>query len=417
MKVHERRARVGFCVSAASPRAGIGRRRTDRSASRTRFTRDAWGIGRAALLAALVFPICTPCAAEGTAVDPNIGQLITELGLKEAPDATRADSAWRRPSRIVVQKSRPDVLAFLQPVAPGVELVVVDDAVHARKAVAGADALIGSQGFVCDPDLLAAGRRLRWLQAVSAGVEACGRAKAIAERHLVLTNMQRIAAPAMAEHVMAMLFALARGLNVFIPRQALGNWDERVAGAGLRTLEGKTLLVVGLGGIGTEVARRAHAIGMQVVATRASGHEGPDFVSYVGLPEELPKLAATADAVVNCTPLTAQTRGLFDAKFFAVMKATAYFVNVGRGASVVTADLLQALQQGRLGGAALDVTDPEPLPPDHPLWHAPNVIITPHVATEADSGDEARWRILRENLRRYVAGEKMLSVVDISRGY
>jgi phosphoglycerate dehydrogenase-like enzyme len=108
---------------------------------------------------------------------------------------------------------------------------------------------------------------------------------------------------------------------------------------------------------------------------------------------------------------------LFDADFFSAMKPTAYFINVGRGGSVVTADLVEALQDGKLAGAGLDVTDPEPLPQGHPLWSMPNVIITPHVAARSDLRSERLWVVLRENLRRYVAGEPMLSVVDTARGY
>jgi phosphoglycerate dehydrogenase-like enzyme len=183
------------------------------------------------------------------------------------------------------------------------------------------------------------------------------------------------------------------------------------------TLEGKTLLVVGLGGIGVEVARRAHALGMRVVATRASGREGPPFVSYVGLPGELGSLAAAADFVVNTAPLTPATQGMFDAKFFAAVKPGAFFVNVGRGQSVVQSELIAALASGRLGGAGLDVTDPEPLPPDSPLWRMSNVILTPHVSAQSDVDDGVRSAIMAENLRRYVAGEKMLSVVDVGKGY
>jgi phosphoglycerate dehydrogenase-like enzyme len=177
------------------------------------------------------------------------------------------------------------------------------------------------------------------------------------------------------------------------------------------------MLVVGLGGIGSEVAKRAHALGMKVVATRASGRAGPDFVSYVGLPDELPKLAGEADFVVNTAPLTPQTTGIFDAAFFAKMKPTAYFINVARGKSVVTSALVEALNGKKIAGAGLDVTDPEPLPPEHPLWKAPNVIITPHVANDSDLGYDAQIKVVQENLRRYVAGERMLSVVDVSKGY
>ncbi len=156
---------------------------------------------------------------------------------------------------------------------------------------------------------------------------------------------------------------------------------------------------------------------MRVLATRRSSRSGPEFVDYVGLADEVTELAAQADVVVNAAPLTSETTGMFDAKFFARMKPTAYFINVGRGRSVVTADLVQALESGRIAGAGLDVTDPEPLPTGHRLWSLPNVIITPHVAGGSDLRAERFWTIIRENVRRYVAGEAMLSVVDVERGY
>jgi phosphoglycerate dehydrogenase-like enzyme len=240
----------------------------------------------------------------------------------------------------------------------------------------------------------------------------------VRERGLLLTNMQRVAGPVMAEHVMALMLAFSRSLQFYIPEQRAGRWTPDVPPpARSMTLQGKTVLVAGLGGIGTEVARRAHAFGMKVTATRASGREGPPFVSYVGLPDELLALAREADFVVNTLPLTEQTRGLFDAKLFAAMKSGAIFVNVGRGGSVVQDDLVAALRSGRLAGAGLDVTDPEPLPAGHPLFSLPNVIITPHVAADTDLGNAARWAIVRENLRRYAAGEAMLSEVALEKGY
>jgi phosphoglycerate dehydrogenase-like enzyme len=156
---------------------------------------------------------------------------------------------------------------------------------------------------------------------------------------------------------------------------------------------------------------------MRVVATRASGRTGPEYVSYVGLPDELLKLTKDADFVVNCTPLTPETTGMFNREFFAAMKPSAYFLSVGRGQSTVTADLIAALRDGRIAGAGLDVVDPEPLPADSPLWHLPNVVITPHVSANTEVSREQRDALLRENLRRYVAGDPMLAVVDIERGY
>jgi phosphoglycerate dehydrogenase-like enzyme len=224
----------------------------------------------------------------------------------------------------------------------------------------------------------------------------------------------------MAEHAIALMLALARSLPVYAAEQRAGEFTR-----GFRELraerpveiEGKTLLVVGLGGIGTEVAKRAHAFGMRVVATRASGRTGPDYVSYVGLPQELPQLAKDADFVVNCVPLTPATTGIFNAAFFSSMKPTAYFLSVGRGRSTVTADLVAALKAKRIAGAGLDVTDPEPLPSDSELWTLPGVIITPHVSADTKLADETRMAVVLENLRRYVAGEPMLSVVDIDKGY
>jgi phosphoglycerate dehydrogenase-like enzyme len=183
------------------------------------------------------------------------------------------------------------------------------------------------------------------------------------------------------------------------------------------SLDGRTLLVVGLGGIGTEVARRAQALGMTVIAIRNSSREGPPFVSEVGLSADLLAFARRADVIVNTLPLTAQTRGIYDKAFFDAAKHGALFINVGRGASVVTSELVAALGDGRIGGAGLDVTDPEPLPADHPLWRAPNVLITPHVSANVELGEEPRWLITRENLRRFAAGGRLLSEVDIPRGY
>jgi phosphoglycerate dehydrogenase-like enzyme len=177
------------------------------------------------------------------------------------------------------------------------------------------------------------------------------------------------------------------------------------------------MLVVGLGGIGTEVARLASAAEMRVIGIRSSRRSGPPFVDRVGLTEDLAEFSAEADVVVNCLPMTPDTADIFDAALFNLMKPTAFFVNVGRGGTVDTDALVTALSLGEIAGAGLDVTDPEPLPPGHPLWKAPNLIITPHYAASSDIDRERRWLLYRENLRRFVAGEPLLSVVDPGRGY
>ncbi len=367
-----------------------------------------------AMLAALL-PVTGRAADGGGLTDEaSIAALVARLGLEESPTPVRERPGWKPPAKIVVFSRQPESEAALRAAAPGVELLFAGSPEEALKLAGDADAALG----LCSPELLAAGPGIRWIQSYSAGVERCVALPAVRERDILLTNMQRVAGPVMAEHVMAMMLAFARGLHVYIPERMAGRWTRDLPPpAQLLTLEGKTVLVVGLGGIGTEVARRAHALGMRVVATRASGREGPSYVSYVGLPDELRKLAGEADFIVNTVPLTPATTGMFDAGFFAAARPGAFFVNVGRGPSVVQDDLIAALRSGRLAGAGLDVTDPEPLPADSPLWQMQNVILTPHVSAGSDLGNEVRFAILRENLRRYVAGERMLSVVDVAKGY
>jgi phosphoglycerate dehydrogenase-like enzyme len=177
------------------------------------------------------------------------------------------------------------------------------------------------------------------------------------------------------------------------------------------------MFVSGLGGIGTEVARRAHGLGMRVVATRVGGGPQPDFVEYIGQPDELLALARTADVIVSAVPLTPETTDLYEEKFFAALKPTAFFINVARGGSVKTEALMHALNEGRLAGAGLDVVDPEPLPPDHPLWKSPRILFTPHISARSDLPNDARGIVATENLRRFVAGEPLLNVVDLDRGF
>jgi phosphoglycerate dehydrogenase-like enzyme len=345
---------------------------------------------------------------------PPIDPLIANLGLVAGETPVRERADWAPLRKVLVPDLDPQVMPQLRAVVPGVEFVVARDAADAAKLAPDVDAAVG----FCTPELLAAAPKLRWVQSMSAGVERCVAIPAVRERKVLLTNMQRVAGPVMAEHVLALMLAISRNLHFYIPEQRAGRWTSEVPPpARSMALQGKTVLIAGLGGIGTEVARRAHAFGMKVTATRASGREGPPFVSYVGLPDELHALAREADFVVNTLPLTGQTRGLFDAKTFAVMKPGAIFVNVGRGGSVVQDDLVAALRNGQLAGAGLDVTDPEPLPAGHPLYSLSNVILTPHVAADSDLGNAARWAIVRENLRRYAAGEAMLSEVALETGY
>ena len=371
---------------------------------------------RSALLAPLALCASAAATAAVPAAAPAAGsaaaaELIDKLGLHVAAQPVRERPGWRAPRIVLINEEMLELRPALQQAAPGVKLIAVSAATP--REIAAADAAIG----VCSAELLAQAKQLQWIQWPAAGVERCVQQPALHERHLLLTNLQRTMGASMAEHVLGMMLALSRHFDYFLKQQQQAHWARENTTPQLADLDGKTVLVVGLGGIGTEVARRAHSLGMRVIATRASGRTGPDFVSYVGLPDELQKLAKDADFIVNCAPLTPQTTGIFNREFFETLKPGAYFISVGRGRSTVTADLIAALSSGRLAGAGLDVVDPEPLPADSPLWHLPNVIITPHISADTPGSAEQRNLVLIENLRRYAAGEPMISVVDIDRGY
>ena len=345
-------------------------------------------------------------------------ELIERLGLREAPDPVSKRSDWRSPQRILVFAASAERLAALQEVAPDAELIPVSSRQQADAEYARADVIIGVGRSVvgyCSEALLERAKRVTWIQMGRTGAERCVAAFAATGRQPLLTNMQAIAAPQIAEHAIAMMLSLTRGLHRYGDLQREGRWVRDLGN--MQEIGGKTLLVVGLGGIGREMAWRADALGMKVIATRNSSREGPTYVEYVGLANELLTLTERADVIMNAAPLTAATRGLFDAEFFRHMKPSAYFINMGAGPSVVTADLVAALKADELAGAGLDVIDPEPLPEGHPLFSMANVIITPHVAWSSDVRSERVWVLIQENLRRYVAGEPMLSVVDTTRGY
>lgn len=342
----------------------------------------------------------------------SIDALIDQAGIAEGDTEIRSHAKWRGAKKVLLRNIGVDVQA-LQSTAGDVEFVMINSADEAMRHAADADAIIG----YCDADLIAATKQLVWVQIFSAGAERCLSVDRIASGDVVLTNMQKMSSPVIAEHSIAMMMALMRNLPQFVNAMDEADWnDARSQNSGMMSVSGKRLLVAGLGGIGTEVARLGAALGMRVSGTRNSSREGPDFVEYVGLSDELLTLAAEADVVVNALPLTSSTSDLFDKAFFEAIKPGAIFVNVGRGKTVVTSELIAALDSGRVAGAGLDVTEPEPLPANSPLWRRDDVIITPHVA--GSGGERERHAVLlAENIRRYLAGDRLLNVVDPDKGY
>lgn len=318
------------------------------------------------------------------------------------------------PLRYLTNVVDEDEARTLAELAPNVEFV---RGLTPAEAVARAAEFHGADAHLLTPDFLAAATNLRWVQARSAGVDQYVELPGIRNNELVvLTNMQGIHGPVIAEHVMGTLLALSRDLPAYLEAQARGEW-AREAGSGQRALAGATMLVAGMGGIGTEVAKRAHGFDMRVLATVRTKRAAPSFVDELGTDKDFERFLPLADVVVICLPLTSETEGLFDARILDLMKDDAVLVNIGRGPIVDTDALVRALEEGKLGGAALDVTDPEPLPAGHPLWALDNVVITPHVASRAGLTGARRDVLFRENVRRFGAGEPLLNVVDKRAGY
>ena len=363
---------------------------------------------RTAMIGALFFLALVRQASAEVTVD----ELIEEAGVREGTVASRDFRGWQPPQKIIVRGSA-EFVAALQAEFPDVHMVPRGSIEGVRQQAIDADAMVG----FCSTEAVVAATQLVWVQASSAGVEHCLEAEAIASGDVVLTNMQKMSSPEIGEHAIAMMLSLTRGLVHHTRIMPDGAWNRSVGSEiGMMSVDGKTVLVVGLGGIGTAAAKRASVLGMRVLATRNSSRSGPDYVDYVGLSGELHELAAQADVVINALPLTAATEGIFDDAFFDAAKPGVFFINVARGRSVVTDDLVAALQDGRVAGAGLDVTNPEPLPPDHPLWQIPNVVITPHIAWYGGDGERQRT-LERENIRRFIAGDALLNVVDPAQGY
>jgi phosphoglycerate dehydrogenase-like enzyme len=255
--------------------------------------------------------------------------------------------------------------------------------------------------------------RLRWVQLGSAGADAL--TPAALGSGLTFTTTAGFNAVSIAEWVVGCMVMFAKGLPRLFRNQQAHGW-ERLP---VETLVGKTLGIVGFGHIGAEVAKRARAFGCRIVATRRSfGEGGGDPLLDVAYPPaEVGRLLAESDYVVLSSALTAETRGLIDAAALRAMKSSAVLINVSRGEVVDEAALAEALRGGTITGAALDVTQREPLPAEHPLWDLDNIVITPHISGRVADLYALATEIFCDNLRRYLAGEALRNQVDPARGY
>lgn len=288
---------------------------------------------------------------------------------------------------------------------PDVEVRVASSVGEAMEMIEDVDAAFGDIA----PELLEMARNLRWIACPQAGPRAGYYHESLIASDVVVTNTREIYNDHIGAHIMSFILAFARGLHVYIPLQNRSDWKP---GYDVTHLPDATVGVIGLGGIGAETARLCAEFGMTVLAVDPRVTEATRGVSELHGPDALFDVLARCDFVVLTVPETPETQGLFNAETLSHMKSSARLINIGRGAVVVLSDLARALQDGTIGGAALDVFQVEPLPPDHALWKMDNVIITPHVAGMGPYLEDRRTELFVENCVRFNEGRELKNVVD-----
>jgi phosphoglycerate dehydrogenase-like enzyme len=258
---------------------------------------------------------------------------------------------------------------------------------------------------------LAQAAKLRWVQLGSAGAD---RFYDSMPPEVILTNASGTYGKCIAEHILAMMLSLTRGIAWMVRAQSQNRWQRQFRWT---EVSGATMGIIGLGDIGLETAKRAKALEMHVLANKRTPEDKPDFVDELYGLEGLEQILNRSDHVVLTVPGVPSTKEMIGPEQFEAMKEGAYFYNVGRGSTVDEAALVDALKSGKLAGAGLDVFQQEPLEEDSPLWQMENVILSPHVAGSTQYGARRIGEIFLENLSRYVAGKEMINVVDRELGY
>jgi len=279
------------------------------------------------------------------------------------------------------------------------------------KEIAEAEIFFG--GYI-PPEQFAAAKKLKWIQVPFAGVNRLLTVGEIIESEVIVTNAAGIMAPAMADQIMGYVIGFSRRLPEQWQLQQRKEWGRLDR---LFELAGQTLGIIGHGRIGIELAKRARAFGMRVIATKTNPAGDYPELDLVLPSRELPRLLAEADYVVMCVPLTPQTQGMLGRAEFEQMKSTAYFINIARGQVVKEAELIEILREKRIGGAALDVFEQEPLPATSPFWEMENVIVTPHSSGNFEGFITRSVELFCKNLERYFEGQPLINLVDKKRGY
>lgn len=298
---------------------------------------------------------------------------------------------------------------------PEMRVAHVPDAKGLEKELPDADIFMG---YMLGPDLLARSPKLKWIQAVSAGVKQYLYPE-LRERGVIVTNASSVHCVPVAQHALGVLMALARRFPDCVRYQQQAKWAIRElwdAPVRPRELRGQTLLFIGFGAIGRETARLVQPLGMHIWAVTQSGRKS-DLAERAFPIAQLHEALPHADFVVIAAPDTPQTRNLIGARELSLMKRSAYLINIARGTLIDESALIGALQSQQIAGAALDVTVTEPLPADSPLWKLENCFITPHVSGATENTWDREEELVTENLNRWFAGSELLNVVDLARGY
>jgi phosphoglycerate dehydrogenase-like enzyme len=305
----------------------------------------------------------------------------------------------------------------LQKDFPGLQITHLSNYDRITEKIADAEIVMA---WSIRPEQLQTARKLRWIHSPAAAVHQLMFPELIAS-DVILTNAREVHGPVVAEHVIALIFALAKKIPDAVRLQQKHVWGQETMWQSRprpREISGATLGLVGLGSIGREVAQRTSALGMRVVAVRENPGKGrPEFVDQVYSATQLDTLLKQSDYVVLAVPITPATSGLMNAERLARMKPDACLINVGRGPLIDEAALASALRNQKIGGAALDVFAEEPLPPNSPLWDLEKLLITPHTAGLTDKLWDRHYVLFTENLRRYLAHQPLLGVVDKRKGY
>jgi phosphoglycerate dehydrogenase-like enzyme len=296
---------------------------------------------------------------------------------------------------------------------PRVDFAVAATREQVAAEITDADAYFGAP----TPDVLRAARRLRWIQASSAGVEWLEAVPEIVDSDIVVTNTRGAHAGTIGEHVFAMLLTFTRQMRFFDEEQRRHVWSRAEGEERVEGLAGRTMGIIGFGNIGRAIGQRAAAFELRVVAVDAQPVAAPPFVEQVFGLGGLPEMLRMADVVVVSVPLTPETRGMLGAPELALLRPSAYLVVVSRGGIVDEESLVDALHSHRLAGAGLDVTLREPLPSDSPLWDVERLIITPHVSAHSKRTMDLMWAIVKENVGHFLAGEPLTNPVDKRIGY